>query len=166
LRSIELMKRAIMQTQIQEAKAKISPTGREILNFLRSRGGVSSVGIIASNRSTTIKHLRRLQKLGLIECLDQPEKFKPHSDAVGIEGRSLTCGIWRIISVQFEEKTRTCDFCGFTGLYGEFPDGSICFEKTVACGTCLKKESTKEFRSRIEGHLKKTERGIEWSDIR
>lgn len=77
---------------------KISPTGREIMDFLRARGGVSSVGIIGSNRATTIKHLRRLEILGLIECLNPPEKFKSKPDAVGIEGFSLTCGTWRLVA--------------------------------------------------------------------
>jgi hypothetical protein len=127
---------------------KISPTGKEILDFLRSRGGTSSVGIIGSNRSTTIRHLRRLEALGLVECLSEPERFKPRPDAIGIEGVSLTCGVWQIMTVPAAvEKVRTCSFCGFKAPYGDFPEGSVCFLGICACGTCLERVETEDFRA-------------------
>ena len=46
---------------------------------------------------------------------------------------------------------RSCNFCGFTGLYVEFPDNTVCFENVVACAPCLKKPETKEFRAHIKG---------------
>ncbi|MET0752593.1 MAG: hypothetical protein ABWZ66_04440 [Pyrinomonadaceae bacterium] len=145
----------------QTQKLKISPTGKEILDFLRSRGGASSVGIIGSNRTITIRHLRRLESLGLIECLDAPEVFKSRPDIIGMEGKSLTCGVWRladgtdngvgnsdtIASYETNKIVRMCSFCHFKAPYDEFPEGSICFLGICACGDCLERVETEDFRA-------------------
>ncbi len=144
----------------QTQKLKISPTAKEILDFLRSRGGSSSVGIIGSNRTITIRHLRRLESQGLIECLDAPEVFKPRPDAIGIEGKSLTCGVWRladgmddeygnsgVIGSKTSEIVRMCSFCGFKATYDDFPEGSVCFLGICACGDCLERVETEDFRA-------------------
>ena len=77
-------------------KLKISPTGQAILDYLESRAGSSFVGIIAANRSLTIKHLRLLERAGLVKCLVEPTTFKSNSDSVGIEGHALNCGKWEL----------------------------------------------------------------------
>lgn len=142
VRSIESMN-PTMQTE----KPKISPTGREILDFLRSRGGISSVGLIGANRSTTIRHLRRLEALGLIECVEPPAKSRRTSDYIGIEGFASHCGVWRL---PVEEKIRTCSFCNFTAPYRDFPDGSICYLGICACAPCLETDKAREFRELLE----------------
>lgn len=128
-------------------KLRISPTGREILDFLRSRGGSSSVGVIGANRTITIRHLRRLESIGLIECLDAPEVFKSRPDAIGMEGKSLTCGVWQIVDSNTNEIVRMCSFCHFKAPYDEFPEGSVCFLGICACGNCLERVETEDFRA-------------------
>lgn len=60
---------------------------------------------------------------------------------------------------------RTCDFCGFTALYSDFPNGSVCFENTVACAPCLKLPKTKEFRAHIKGKSIDRKGEIVWNKI-
>lgn len=132
---------------MQTEKIKISPTGREIIDFLESRGGISSVGVIGANRTTTIRHLRRLETLGLVQCVEPPVKSVRTSDYIGMEGFAGHCGVWRL---PVEEKIRTCSFCNFKAPYRDFPDGSICYLGICACAPCLETEKTKEFRKLLE----------------
>ena len=86
------------------AAQKISPTGQEILNYLRARGGSSAVGIIGTNRTVTIKHLRKLESAGLIVCVVEPEKRKLPNSYVGISGIDLNCGVWKIADPPVEKR--------------------------------------------------------------
>lgn len=42
---------------------------------------------------------------------------------------------------------RTCHFCGFRAVYDAFPDGSVCFLGICACGNCLERIETEDFRA-------------------
>ncbi|HEY0429010.1 MAG TPA: hypothetical protein VGC76_14610 [Pyrinomonadaceae bacterium] len=131
---------------MQKPKLRISPTGKEILDFLRSRGGISSVGVIGSNRTITIRHLEKLEKMELIECVERPVKSLRTSEYIGMEGFASHCGVWRLPV----EKLRTCSFCGFRAPYDEFPEGSVCFLGICACGDCLERVETEDFRELLE----------------
>ena len=129
----------LMTVRTKQAKIKISPTGKAILDLLRSRGGSSNVGAIDSNRNLTVKNLRLLESAGLIERLDAPDTENA--------AESSDCGVWKLSdSPDPERKFRSCGFCGLKALYDEFPDGSVCFEGVCACADCLQTERTATFR--------------------
>lgn len=90
------MQKVRTQKSNKSERSHVSPTGREILEFLRSRGGRGAVGIIGSNRTATIKHLRRLEEQGLIVCVREPEKRRLPNSWIGQLAVDLHCGVWQI----------------------------------------------------------------------
>lgn len=103
-----------------------------ILDLLRSHGGSSSVEEVG-NTDYTKKHLRLLERAGLIERLDEPDVISP--------------GVWKLAETPDPQKQfRSCGFCGKRVSYDDHEDGSVCFEGVCACADCLKTEKTSTFR--------------------